>query len=72
MQWVAVGHDHSSDYWGSYGGLNLSFGRKSGYSSYGPKFSMVGARVLNLTINQTTGKMNIDTWIRQDDGTIDK
>jgi hypothetical protein len=71
VKWIAVGHDHSSDYWGTYGGMNLSLGRKSGYSSYGPKFSKVGARVLNLSIDQKTGGMTVDTWIRQDDGTVD-
>jgi len=64
IQWISAGHDHSSDYWGSYGGISLSLGRKSGYSSYGPKFSKIGARVLDLTIDQTTGDMTIDTWIR--------
>lgn len=71
VQWVSAGRDHSSDYWGTYGGMTLSMGRKSGYSSYGPKFAKVGARILDLTVNQTTGEMDIKTWIRQDDGTID-
>lgn len=34
--WVAVGHDHSSDFYGNYKGINLAYGRKTGYGSYGP------------------------------------
>ncbi len=69
---MAAGHDHSSDYWGNYGGLNLSMGRKSGYGSFGPKFKNVGARVFDLTVDQKTGNMTINTWIREDDGSIDQ
>ena len=38
IQWVSVGLDHSTDYWGTYGGVGLSYGRKTGFGSYGPKF----------------------------------
>lgn len=71
IQWVSAGGDHSSDYWGSFSGINLGFGRKSGFSSYGPKFTQRGARVFDLFIDQTTGEMAVDTYIRQQDGTID-
>ena len=47
-------------------------GRKSGYGSFGPKFKNVGARVFDLTVDQKTGNMTIDTWIREDDGTVDQ
>ena len=67
---MTAGADHSTDFWGGFGGVNLSYGRKSGYGSYGPKFEKRGARILNLKVDNE-GKMNIDTWIREDDGTVD-
>lgn len=71
IQWVSVGLDHSTDYWGTYGGVGLSYGRKTGYGSYGPKFEKRGARMFDLTFDLKSGKMNIDTWIREEDGLID-
>ena len=62
--------DHSTDYWGTYGGIGLSYGRKTGYGSYGPKFEKRGARMFDLTFDLKSGKMNIDTWIREEDGLI--
>ena len=38
VEWVTCGHDHNNDYQGSYQGINLSYGRKTGYGSYGPNF----------------------------------
>ena len=72
VQWVTAGADHSTDFWGTYNEINLSYGRKTGYSSYGPKFMMRGARIFELEINTSTGDMNVDTWIRQQDGSIDE
>jgi len=69
---VTAGGDHSSDYWGTYAGINLAYGRKTGFSSYGPKFLMRGARVFDITVDQTTGKMLVDTYIRQQDGEEDR
>lgn len=71
IQWVSAGGDHSSDFWGTYAGVNLSYGRKTGFSSYGPKFAERGARMFDLYVHPKTGKMDIDTWIRQQDGSID-
>jgi len=59
---VAVGHDHNSDYYGNYNGIMLSYGRKSGYGSYGPKFLLRGARVFEISQDDFT--ITIDTWIR--------
>ena len=71
MQWVSAGGDHSTDFYGKYAGINLSYGRKTGTGSYGPKFSQSGARVFELEFDEEPGKVEIETWIRQKDGTID-
>lgn len=71
IQWVSVGCDHSTDYWGTYGGIGLSYGRKTGYGSYGPKFEKRGARIFDLKFDLNSGKMDINTWIREEDGLID-
>ncbi len=31
---IFVGHDHSNDFGGFYKGIELAFGRKSGYGGY--------------------------------------
>lgn len=33
---VFCGHDHNNDFYGNYLGINLYFGRKTGYGGYGP------------------------------------
>lgn len=71
VKWVSCGTDHSSDYWGIYGGIGLSYGRKSGFGSYGPKFAKRGARIFNLKFDMDSGDMQIDTWIREEDGITD-
>ena len=48
VQWVTAGGDHSTDFWGNYNGIILSYGRKTGFSSYGPKFMKRGARIFDL------------------------
>ena len=48
VKWVTAGGDHSTDFYGDYAGITLSYGRKSGVGSYGPKFSQPGARILEL------------------------
>jgi hypothetical protein len=71
IKWVSCGQDHSTDLWGTYGGVGLSFGRKSGFGSFGPKFMKRGARVFDLKFDMDSGSMEIDTWIREEDGLID-
>ena len=51
VKWVSVGGDHSSDFWGNYGGINLAYGRKTGFASYGPKFVQRGARVFDMWVD---------------------
>jgi len=70
--WVAATGEHSSDYWGTFAGVNLSLGRKTGYGSYGPKYALRGARVIEMSLNPETKRVSYDTWIRQEDGSVDK
>ena len=66
-----MGLDHSTDYWGTDGGIGLSYGRKTGYGSYGPKFAKRGARIFNLKFDTESAAMDIETWIREEDGLVD-
>lgn len=70
VQWVTAGGDHSTDFWGTYNDIKLSYGRKTGFGSYGPKFMQRGARIFELT-KRSSGYVDIETWIRQQDGSID-
>lgn len=65
---VYVGHDHSNDYIGDYHGINLGYGRKTGYGCYGPPLGWKhGARVLEITQNQ----FGAETWLRLEDGSVE-
>lgn len=44
-----AGHDHNNDFSGNYYGIDLVYGRKTGYGCYGPPPGMQrGARVIIL------------------------
>ncbi|EFA84901.1 hypothetical protein PPL_01894 [Heterostelium album PN500] len=60
------GHDHRNDYHGDYYGIDLGYGRKTGYGSYDPKYAQ-GARVLEIQQDP----FKFVTWIRDVHGTID-
>jgi hypothetical protein len=60
VEWVSAGHDHDNDYYGSYDGINLAYGRKTGYGSYGPNGMQNGARVFEVTKEP----YSIRTWVR--------
>lgn len=65
---VFCGHDHSNDYYGNYNGINLGYGRKTGYGGYGPPQGWKhGARVIEITQND----YQIKTWLRLEDGTVE-
>jgi hypothetical protein len=49
VEWVSAGHDHNNDYYGKYQGINLAYGRKTGFGSYGPANITNGARVFEVT-----------------------
>jgi hypothetical protein len=60
-----VGHDHKNDFYGNYFGIQLGYGRKTGYGGYGPAFGVLrGARVIEVTENPFT----IRTWITEETG----
>jgi len=59
---VFVGHNHGNDYCGMFDGIQLCFGRHSGYGGYGDWER--GARVIELTENP----WSLRTWIRFEDG----
>ena len=65
VEWVSCGHDHNNDYFGNYEGINLAYGRKTGYGCYGPSWPMKrGARVFEVTKDP----YSIQTWVRADGG----
>ena len=49
----------------------MSLGRKSGFGGFGPKFNKRGARILDLKFDMDTGKMNVESWIREEDAVKD-
>lgn len=65
MMGVFVGHDHTNDYIGEFGGIHLAYGRGSGYNTYGKEGFERGARIIRLY----EGKQRFDTWLRLADGT---
>ena len=48
MKAIFCGHDHNSDYSGFYKDIELIYGRKTGFGSYGPKYVQRGATVIKL------------------------
>mgnify|MGYP001472055068 CR=1 FL=1 len=60
------GHDHINDYYGTLHGIQLCYGRASGYNTYGKDGFMRGARVIRLT----QGRNEFDTWLRLEDGSV--
>ena len=66
VEWVSCGHDHNNDYFGNYQGINLAFGRKTGYGGYGPDKFPRGARVFEVTREP----YGIETWVREDGGAV--
>ncbi|EFA84279.1 putative metallophosphoesterase [Heterostelium album PN500] len=66
IKFLYFGHDHRNDYHGNYKGLDLGYGRKTGYGSYDPKYTQ-GARVFLLQEKPFTFK----TWIRNVFGDIE-
>ena len=63
---VYYGHDHNNDFIGKYEGVEMVFGRKSGYGGYGPpEFMKRGARVIELTEKKVEGSIEVKkkNWI---------
>ena len=69
-EWVVSGHDHDNDYYGTYDGVKLAFGRKTGHGSYLDNLQH-GARVFEFDLkDEDTGEYEIKTWIREENGSI--
>jgi 3',5'-cyclic AMP phosphodiesterase CpdA len=60
------GHDHVNDFQGTYDGVDLLFGRATGYGGYGREGFERGARIVRLT----EGIHGYDTHIRLADGSL--
>ncbi|EGG18598.1 hypothetical protein DFA_04092 [Cavenderia fasciculata] len=66
---IHCGHDHSNDFIGSMHGIQMAYGRKSGYGSYGPPSGWHhGARVIEISTQPT---FSINTWIRDEMGQLE-
>lgn len=68
VEWVSCGHDHDNDFYGTFQGINLAYGRKTGFGGYGPDKMARGARVFEVTAEPYT----IETWVREDGGKVVK
>lgn len=66
VQGTFCGHDHVNDYTGSLHGIRLSYGRATGYNTYGKEGFIHGARVIKLSL----GSKDFDTWLRLEDGSV--
>lgn len=60
------GHDHINDYQGNLHGIELCYGRATGYNTYGKDGFPRGARIIRLR----QGERNFETWLRLADGTV--
>jgi len=63
---VFVGHDHINDYHGNLYGIQLCYGRATGYNTYGKEGFPRGARVIHLH----EGSDEFETYIRLDDHSV--
>lgn len=61
---VFVGHDHVNDFCGELFGINLCYGRATGYNTYGKEGFPRGARIIRLN----EGEDSYQSWIRLEDG----
>ncbi|RAP76608.1 metallophosphoesterase family protein [Paenibacillus montanisoli] len=66
MMGTFVGHDHINDFWSEHHGIQLCYGRASGYNTYGREGFPRGARVIRLHL----GEPGFESWLRLDDGTV--
>ncbi len=64
---VFAGHDHINDYIGNLHGIQLGYGRATGYNTYGREGFLRGARIILL---EERNKNSFDTYLRLEDGSI--
>lgn len=67
VQGIFCGHDHNDDYIGVYGGIALAYGRYSGDNTVYHDIPQSGLRTIVLS----EGSRGFETWIRQDDGSVE-
>ncbi|GHH97782.1 metallophosphoesterase family protein [Neobacillus kokaensis] len=61
-----VGHDHLNDFCGDLYGIQLCYGRATGYNGYGDEKFPRGARIIKLE----EGKQDFESYLRLADGTV--
>jgi len=64
VQAVFVGHDHINDFASNWHGIELCYGRATGYNTYGRDGFAHGARLIRLRQDPP----GFATWLRLDDG----
>ncbi len=69
------GHDHNNDNGAEFYGIDLVYGRKTGYGGYGPDFYQRGARVIKLKevyddVNKRMG-FSFRHYVVQEDGSLE-
>eukprot|EP00455_Lapot_gusevi_P011119 TRINITY_DN15111_c0_g1_i1.p1 TRINITY_DN15111_c0_g1~~TRINITY_DN15111_c0_g1_i1.p1 ORF type:complete len:329 (+),score=41.56 TRINITY_DN15111_c0_g1_i1:62-1048(+) len=67
VRWTFCGHDHGNDWCCNVSGIQLCYGRHSGYGGYGDWDR--GSRVIQLSLSKDS-TVNVKTWIRLEDGTV--
>jgi len=75
MRAIVCGHDHNNNFAGKLEGIDLIFGQKTGYGSYGPSLTQRGGTVYTLKEKITpSGKVTFDyiSHILFEDGSIQK
>lgn len=65
--WISCGGDVDNDFKGTYNGINLAYGRKSGFGGTGGQDR--GARVFKINVDDN-GIYWTQTWVRDFDGDI--
>jgi len=65
---VFVGHNHGNDFCGNYAGIQLCYGRHTGYGGYGDWKR--GARIIEMSLIDQQ-QWTYDTWIRYEDGVVE-
>jgi len=63
---VSVGHNHGNDFCGNLQGIDLCFGRHTGYGGYGTWER--GARIFELNYNPSENTVTHQTWLRFETG----
>ena len=67
---IGYGHDHDNDFNTTYFGIDMYYGRKTGYGSYGPpKGVEKGSRIYYVHAD-TEGNVTWDSAIRTESGKL--